>query len=191
MNWPRARPLARRSKSAARATGSTALHLLAAMPQGRLTSIDFAHVDHDRTGEKVIAAAGWSARHELIERNSIDVLPELYRSGEQYDVIFLDGWKTIDHLWVDTFYCAKLLRVGGVMVFDDARMASTLKAVKLLKSHYRFEEIDIYREVGGRRLKMWHLLTTRSFNPPTRALRKTIPIEQSPAGLQYDFDPGW
>ncbi|MEO6247437.1 MAG: class I SAM-dependent methyltransferase [Sphingomicrobium sp.] len=173
------------------ASGSTALHLLAGMPQGRLTSIDFAHEDHDRTGEKVIAVADMAARHQLIERNSVEVLPELYRSGEQYDVIFLDGWKTIDHLWVDTFYCAKMLRVDGAIVFDDARMASVRKAVELLKSHYQFEEIDIYRALGGHRLRAWHLLTTHSFHPPTRALRKVMAIEQTHAGREYNFDPGW
>ena len=80
----------------------------------------------------MIAKAGFAARHTLIEEDSARVLPRLEAAGERFDVMFLDGWKTFDHVWVDTFYCARMLKVGGYIMFDDARMKAVRKANSLL-----------------------------------------------------------
>jgi len=169
------------------ATGSTAIYMLAAMPEGSLTSIDFAHGDHGRSGEALIAAAGQSARHQLVEDNSIDVLPRLFAAGERFDLVFLDGWKTFDHVWVDTFYAAKMLKPGGYMVFDDARMPAVRKCISLLRSHYEFEDIDGYALIGGWRLRLWHALIARTTKPHYVALRKPREIGETPAGRTFDF----
>ena len=169
------------------ATGSTSIYMLSAMPEGHLTSIDFAHGDHGRSGEQLIARGGFASRHTLVERNSIEALPEMFLAGDRYDLIFLDGWKTFDHLWVDTFYCAKMLKVGGYMVFDDARMPATRKAISLLKSHYGFEPLDGYARIGGTALRIWHALISRSLRPHYVALRKPREIAETPAGSIFDF----
>jgi hypothetical protein len=115
------------------------------------------------------------------------VLPQLWSAGERYDLVFLDGWKTFDHMWVDTFYCAKMLTVGGFMMFDDARMPAVRKCVALLRTHYGFEGFDTYSLVGGNRQRLWHLLTTKSNLPPYLVLRKAREIEDTPAGSTFDF----
>ncbi len=169
------------------ATGSTSIYMLAGMPQGTLTSIDFAHGDHERSGEALIARAGFADRHRLIEDNSVAILPSLLAAGERFDLIFLDGWKSFDHVWVDTFYCARMLAVGGYVVFDDARMAAVQKCASLLRTHYAFEPVDAYSLVGGARLRAWHAMMARGLQPPYLALRKTVEIAQSPAGRKFDF----
>lgn len=169
------------------ATGSTSVYMLAGMLDGKLTSIDFAHGDHGRSGEKLIERGGFAGRHTLVERNSIETLPEMFLDGDRFGLIFLDGWKSFDHLWVDTFYCAKMLEVGGYIVFDDARMPAVRKAVSLLKSHYGFEPVDGYAMVGGRALRLWHALISRSAHPHYLALRKPRDISETPAGRIFDF----
>lgn len=169
------------------ATGSTAVYILAGMPQGHLTSIDFAHGDHERSGEALIARAGYAERHTLIEADSAVALPDLSKAGERYDLIFLDGWKSFDHVLVDAFYCARMLRPGGFMIFDDAKMHAVLKCISLLKSHYEFDPVDNYAMVGGSRLRLWHTLISRQTRPPYLALRKTKEIDQTPAGSIFDF----
>src|SRR5262249_22575385 len=99
LHWLARRTPAGRALQIGCATGSTAVYMLAGMPDGSLVSIDFAHDSHDRSGEALIARAGFAARHRLIEEDSIEVLPRLHGAGERFDLIFLDGWKTFDHIW--------------------------------------------------------------------------------------------
>jgi predicted O-methyltransferase YrrM len=169
------------------ATGSTAAYILAGLGSGKLTSIDYDQDNHERAGEKLMARMGLSHRHELIEANSILALPKLYEAGKRFGLVFLDGWKTFDHVWVDTFYCARMLTRNGYIVFDDARMPAVRKCISLLVRYYGFQKLTTYNHVGGWRQRVWHLLSTRSTLPPYVALRKTVEIEESVAGRQFDF----
>ena len=169
------------------ATGSTAAYILHGLATGKLTSIDYDQNHYEREGEKLIDSLGFAVRHRLIEDNSIRALPELHASGARYGLVFLDGWKTFDHIWVDTFYCARMLNLGGFLVFDDARMQAVRKCMSLLRRYYRFADVDGYARIGGGRLRVWHTLTTRTPRRPYVALQKVIEIDQTEAGRQFDF----
>jgi predicted O-methyltransferase YrrM len=169
------------------ATGSTALYIASGLSAGKLFSIDYAQDQYEREGVALIRASGMDTKHELIEENSIAVLPRLYESGHRFNLIFLDGWKSFDHAWVDTFYCARMLLVGGYMVFDDTRMKAIRKCISILKKYYAFQAVDTYDLIGGPRQRMWHLLSTRSFLPPYVAVTKVKEIRETDAGRQYDF----
>ena len=169
------------------ATGSTAGYLLAGMRLGMVTSIDYDQDDHARMGEMLVRDLGCSERHTLIEQNSVQVLPELWAKGLTFDLIFLDGWKTFDHIWVDVFYCAKMLKTDGVMIFDDARMPAVRKCILLLERYYSFQRLNSYSLVGGWKQRAWHFLTSRSLQPPYVVLRKTCEIAETKAGSKYDF----
>lgn len=169
------------------ATGSTAAYTLSGLGNGKLTSIDYAQDQYEREGVALIASLKLSNRHTLIEENSIIALPNLYQSGQRFSLIFLDGWKTFDHVWVDTFYCAKMLMVDGYIVFDDARMPAVRKCISLLKRYYGFELIDSYKMVGGQKQKLWHLLTTHTLLRPYVVLRKISEISDTEAGKNFCF----
>jgi predicted O-methyltransferase YrrM len=169
------------------ATGSTAAYMLHGLGPGLLTSIDYDQNQYEREGVKLVASLGFASRHRLIEDNSIRALPQLHAAGERFGLVFLDGWKTFDHMWVDTFYAARMLNRGGFMVFDDARMPAVLKCVSLLQMYYRFGHVDTYARVGGSRLRLWHMLSTRTTLQPYVALQKVVEIEHTDAGKQFDF----
>jgi predicted O-methyltransferase YrrM len=169
------------------ATGSTAAYMLLGLGSDRLTSIDYDQNEYEREGEKLVRSLGFASRHRLIEENSIRVLPELDASGARFGLVFLDGWKTFDHMWVDTFYCARMLNPGGFVVFDDARMPAVRKCASLLRQYYEFADVDAYARVGGGRLKLWHLLSTRTHLKPYLALQKVKELKETPAGRQFDF----
>lgn len=164
------------------ATGSTASYLLMGLATSSLTSIDYAQDDYDREGLKLIADLGLEKRHRLIEGNSIGVLPELHKKGCRFSLIFMDGWKTFDHMWVDVFFAAKMLEVGGHIAFDDARMPAVRKCISLLRVYYGFRPVDCYMAVGGFRRRLWHLMTTRSVHKPYVVLQKKSEIDQTAAG---------
>ena len=169
------------------ATGSSAAYMLHGLGAGQLTSIDYDQNQYEREGVKLVASLGFAPRHRLIEDNSIRALPELHASGARFGLVFLDGWKTFDHMWVDTFYCARMLNRGGYMVFDDARMPAVRKCISLLRKYYRFADVDTYARIGGGRLRLWHLLSTRTHLRPYVALQKVVDIDQTEAGKQFDF----
>ena len=47
------------------------------------------------------------------------VLPELYKSGNKYDLIFVDASHHSDDTFVDGYFCHKMLNRDGVIIFDD------------------------------------------------------------------------
>lgn len=90
--------------------------------------------------------AGFDLFH-LLEMRSEFALPKLLEQGEnQLDLIFIDGWHTFDHALLDCFYATRLLRVGGILIFDDVRLPSIKSVVKFLKSYPCYEEIGYVGE---------------------------------------------
>lgn len=168
-------------------TGSTAAYILAGLESGQLTSIDYDQTHFERAGVRLVEALGFEGRHRLIERDSVQALPELDIAGARFGLVFVDGWKTFDRIWVDTFYCVRMLKVGGVIVFDDAQMPAVRKCISLLKGYYAFSKVDAQGAIGGWRLKLRYLATTRSTLPPYVALRKTADLGDTEAGRTFDF----
>jgi predicted O-methyltransferase YrrM len=98
-------------------TGVSGTWLLRGMrPDGVLTSVD-AEADHHRLARETFTAAGIPAnRARLIAGYAPDVLPRL--TDGAYDLVFASGdpREYAGHLHEAT----RLLRPGGVVVFDDA-----------------------------------------------------------------------
>ncbi|HUR20727.1 MAG TPA: class I SAM-dependent methyltransferase [Vicinamibacterales bacterium] len=169
------------------ATGSTAAYILLGLGAGQLTSIDYDQNHFERAGVALIAGLGLAHRHRLIEQDSVKALPALDNDGDRYGLVFLDGWKTFDRMWVDTFYCVRMLNVGGFIVFDDAQMPAVRKCVSLLMRYYGFSDRVPQGPAGGWTQRLRYLMTTRSPHRPYVALRKTVSVSDSDAGRRYDF----
>jgi predicted O-methyltransferase YrrM len=80
-------------------------------------------------GSRNVASAGFDKFVQLIEEKSEIALPQLLAAETTLDFALIDGWHTFDHALVDFFYINKMLRVGGVVVLDDASYASISKLV--------------------------------------------------------------
>jgi predicted O-methyltransferase YrrM len=97
--------------------GSSGIWLLRGMrPGGVLTSVD-TEPEYHRAARKAFAQAGFPANQaRLIVGRALDVLPRL--SDGAYDMVFCDA----DPGSYPEFLTAglRLLRAGGVIVFDDA-----------------------------------------------------------------------
>ena len=169
------------------ATGSSAAYILLGLGAGRLTSIDYDQNHFERAGEKLVATLGLASRHLLVEEDSVKALPELHKGEASYGLVFLDGWKTFDRMWVDTFYCARMLTVGGLIVFDDAQMPAVRKCISLLMRYYDFSDAVPQGPLGGWPQRLRYLMTTRSTHHPYVALRKTVSVDDTEAGRRYDF----
>lgn len=98
-------------------TGVSGLALYAGMtPDGVLTSIDVEQ-EHQSMARQAFTEAGIASRRiRLIAGAALEVLPKL--SSGAYDLVFIDG----DKLEYGEYFeqALRLLRHGGVMVFDNA-----------------------------------------------------------------------
>ncbi len=97
--------------------GSSGIWLLRGMrPGGVLTSVD-TEPEYHRLARKVFAQAGFAANQaRLILGRALDVLPRL--SDGAYDLVFCDA----DQAAYPDYFAAgmRLLRAGGIIVFNDA-----------------------------------------------------------------------
>jgi predicted O-methyltransferase YrrM len=171
------------------ATGSTALYMLKGLSQngGQLISVDYKQDEYEYLGVKLVKAAGYEDFHQLIEGNTDNVLPELMKKGSRFDLIFLDGWKTFDHLMLDIYYANQMFTVGGFIVFDDTRMPSVRRIISFLMTHYLYKEIDYRRYGENLRLRLWHVLTTQSLKRPFRGFVKKREFADLPISKDWNF----
>lgn len=93
-------------------------------------------------GEKLLSDNGFSARHRLVQINSNRAVPELFFANEKFDFIFMDGWKTLDHLMMELYYINQRICTGGAIVFDDSYMPSVRAAIRFLKRYYGYTEVN-------------------------------------------------
>jgi len=170
-------------------TGSTALYMAAGVEDGK-GSVASICIDDDESTERgleLLRNSGQDGRHKLIRENSNKTLSEMFLAGDRYDFIFMDGWKTFDHLAFEMYLFNQLLETGGSIVFDDAYMPSVRKAILLLKTYYGYQEVDYAMHNQSRRLRAGQLLTRWSSHRPYRAVTKTIDTAKQSPFLDWHF----
>lgn len=122
---------------------------------------------------------------ELIESPSEIALPRLLETDEgAFDLVFVDGWHTFDHALLDCFYATRLLRVGGVLVLDDANWPSLRRVTAFLKNYPCYEKLGSVRN----RSERWYirvLATALSFPFGRRFWARIL----NPALVQQVFEP--
>jgi predicted O-methyltransferase YrrM len=123
-------------------TGVSGVWLLRGMrPDGVLTTVDL-EPEHQRAARETFAAAGFPhTRSRLISGSALEVLPRLTDGG--YDMVFCDADR--DDLPAYLEAGVRLLRVGGVLAFDNA-----LWRGKVADPAQRDPETVAVREFGRR-----------------------------------------
>ena len=56
---------------------------------------------------------------EIHRGYSQHILPKLLQEERQYDVIYVDASHEADDTFVDAYYAHRMLKVGGLLIFDD------------------------------------------------------------------------
>lgn len=93
----------------------------------------FQQSDWKGIGLKNLTRAGFKS-FELKQEFSEITLPNLV--GKQtFDLIFIDGLHTFDQVMVEAYYGLKLLRVGGVLIFDDADYPGIARVIAHLETY--------------------------------------------------------
>jgi predicted O-methyltransferase YrrM len=107
-------------------------------------------------GLRNVKAAGYERMVEFYEDRSEFVLPRLLADRTQLDFAFVDGWHTFDHVMMEFFYLNKMLRVGGVIAFDDAERRGINRVIRHALSYPAYKVFEPERgqseevTLGGR-----------------------------------------
>lgn len=80
---------------------------------------------------------------DVIEERSESALTDLARAGEQFEVIFIDGYHRFDDVLVDFTLAAPMCPMGGVIVLHDMWLGGIAAAASFLRANRAdFAEID-------------------------------------------------
>ena len=89
-------------------------------------------------------APNWLGQESFrfIEDRSDRTAADFARTGQEFDLIFIDGNHRFDDVLVDFYLFSQVCRVGGHIVLDDARMSSVKTAANFIRSNRRdFSEL--------------------------------------------------
>lgn len=86
--------------------------------------------------------AGYGSLVKLLNAPSYRALPQLEADGVRLDFAFIDGWHTFDYTLVDFFYIDRMLRVGGVVVFDDTTYTAVRKVCRYVATNRAYTPFD-------------------------------------------------
>jgi predicted O-methyltransferase YrrM len=130
------------------AYGGSALTILSALAEldgeRSLISIDPAESTYWRgIGAINVERSGLGDRHRLIEQPDYLALPELLRDGVSLDLAYIDGMHTFDYTLLDFFYIDRMLKVGGIVGFNDCYLPSVKRVLNFVRSHRHYREIDV------------------------------------------------
>jgi predicted O-methyltransferase YrrM len=110
-------------------------------------------------GLRNLDKAGFGPMVDFRERESQVALPQLLSEGAEIDFAFIDGWHTFDHVLVDFFYIDRMLRVGGVVVFDDASWSSVHPVCRFVATNRAYRACGFVGEAPptriGARVARW------------------------------------
>ena len=104
----------------------------------------FQRTDMGGASLRSISEEGFSDHFTFHEDYSCFVLADLARKEDRYDLIYVDGAHIFEDVFLDFYYCAKILKPGGIVLFDDCRDKHIIKVIKFIRNNYsdHLKEID-------------------------------------------------
>lgn len=107
--------------------------------------------------------AGYGDIVEFFQKPSHLALPQLEMTGLELDFAFIDGWHTFDFTLVDFFYIDHLLRVGGIVAFDDVYYPAVKKVCRFIATNRAYSSVGTCGANSWKRRTLEQLLTLMPF----------------------------
>ena len=129
------------------ALGASAVAIAEALqvndPSSRHVVLDPFEADFGNVGLHELARLGLDHIVEFRAEHSEDFLQTCVRTETFFDFIFNDGAHSIGDKVTNTFYADRCLSAGGLMVFHDAFLPSTVASVRYLVQERGYEVIRL------------------------------------------------
>ena len=99
----------------------------------------------DEAGLWAVERAGRNGYLDFREDFSELALPLLVRENRVMDLIYIDGFHLFENAFVDFYYCARLLRLGGIVLFDDSTNGHVRKVIRFIRTNCAeaLQEVDL------------------------------------------------
>ena len=118
------------------------------------TAIDpFQFSEYQGRGVENIRRSGFDCL-QLIAQPSELALPDFLNRGASFDMALIDGLHTADQTLVDFYYLDRIIRVGGVIVFDDVHLPAVARIAGYVATYPNYKVIGTCGRRGARRRLM-------------------------------------
>ena len=168
------------------AHGCSTLYMLQGLAdngKGTLISVDSLELTHYKGGGiKNIERAGFQHIHKHIILPSQFALPQLAVQNFKCDFVFIDTSHQFDQTIVESYYCDKILKVGGIMAFHDYRLLSVKSACNFVETNLNYrlhpshsDNLRVIQKVGvDDRDKKWYYFVPFEVPKGNQSLRFEI-----------------
>lgn len=121
----------------------------------------------DDAGRLALQNAKLADYVSVIEEYSSQALPRLVQNGHTAGMVYIDGSHQFEDVLLDFVYTHEMLKVGGLMLFDDSTNSHVRKVLKFIERNYSrtYERVPLY--------KYRHSFTERQKIRVASALHKT------------------
>ncbi len=129
------------------AWGISALHIQEALLSNGGSAHTHVVLDPKQTsvyqdvGSQMLRDAGVEPLIEFHQAYSELLLPQLVSEGRVFDFVFIDGSHRFDHVFVDLFYANRLLKPGGLVLFDDVFAEAVNLVCRYAKTNYGYTAV--------------------------------------------------
>jgi predicted O-methyltransferase YrrM len=140
------------------AWGLSTLHILAALAELRGSAAGQPHVVMDpfqasRFGNaalRLVREVGAERMVEFYPEPSEIVLPRMLANGRQFDLAFIDGDHRFDPGFVDFFFVHRLLKPGGLVIFDDVLFDGIYLTSRWAETNLGYQPVAQHPAAGAR-----------------------------------------
>jgi predicted O-methyltransferase YrrM len=105
----------------------------------------FQSTDWHGIGLRNVKEAGFDSMVRFQEERSEFALPTLLAAGTVLDFALIDGWHSFDQALLEFYYINRMLRVGGIVAFDDADWPGINRVLRYIVQYPSYEVFE-----GGR-----------------------------------------
>ena len=123
-----------------------------AQPSGQHVAIDpFQATVWDDCGVLALDAVGLTPYCSVVRDYSCRALPRLSETIADFGLMYIDGSHLFEDVFIDMFYCSRLVHPGGVVLFDDASDPHVAKVIRFVRGNmahtFREMALEKYRSM--------------------------------------------
>ena len=117
-------------------------------PGAHLVIDPYESIEYHGAGRRNVKEAGLEEFVEIKEEASELLLPKLIRQRRRFDFAFIDGSHLFDNVFVDLVFVHRLLRPGGMVVFDDSFADAVHLTCQFAEMNYGYSPVANHHSGG-------------------------------------------